>query len=110
MRYDRKTRIGFKIGTPIDPGEWGFRITVQVPSALQPRETFEYDVGQQIGHPLGSVNGAGYSDSEVYYCTWELSDRHYDVLLSGNLTSRTDPFAPLMKCLAFLEAKHGGKE
>jgi len=108
MRYDRKTQIGFKIGTPIDP-DCGFRITVEVPSATQPRQTFEYHLGQQIGRPLGSVNG--YSDSEVYYCTWELSDHHLNVVLNGRLVAgRTDPFAPLMKCLAFLEAKHGEEE
>jgi len=107
MRYDRKTQIGFKIATPIDP-EWGFRITVEVPTATQPRQTFEYHLGQQVRYSLGSVNGE--SDSEVYFCTWELSDHHFNVVLSGNLTSRTDPFAPLMKCLAFLEAKHGGED
>lgn len=109
MRYDTKTDCGFRIDTPLDPREWGFFITVLKPVARdEPRREYRYHLGQQIGRPLGSVNG--YSDSEVYYCTWELSDQQWDVLLSGNLTSRTDPFAPLMKCLAFLEAKHGGKE
>ena len=108
MRYDRKTQIGFKIATPIDP-EWGFRITVEAPTATQPRQTFEYHLGQQVRYSLGSVNGE--SDSEVYYCIWELSDHHSDVVLNGKLVAgRTDPFAPLMKCLAFLEAKHGGEE
>lgn len=100
MYYDRKSKCDFQIYTPIDG--WGFRITVRRRGT---RQEYLYYVGQQVGRRLGSVNDE--SDSEVYYCTWELSDHHYDVLLSGNLTSRTDPFAPLMKCLTFLEAKHG---
>lgn len=102
MYYDRKSKCDFQIYTPI--GGWGFRITVRRRGT---RQEYKYHVGQQVGHTLGSVDGS--SDSEVYYCTWELSGHNPtdDVLLSGNLTSRTDPFAPLMKCLTFLEAKHG---
>ncbi len=109
MYYDKKLKCDFTIYTPIDG--WGFHITVRPrkhPRWRGTRQEYRYHVGQQVGHTLGSVNGS--SSEDVYYCTWELSDHHYDVLLSGNLTSRTDPFAPLMKCLAFLEAKHGGKE
>ena len=102
MLFTRNSCCQFEIHTD-EAGSvsWGYSITVRLPA--KPGELREVEHHYSLGQSHGLNTG--------YYCTWELSDRHYDVLLNGRLVEgRTDPFAPLMKCLAFLEAKHGGEE
>ena len=99
--FTRKSTCQFEIYTD-RPGvySWGYWITVRLPE-FEGSEASEYHY--QLGQSYGLNTG--------YYCTWELSDRLHNVVLNGRLVEgRTDPFAPLMKCLAFLEAKHGGEE
>lgn len=104
MLFTRNGSCQFEIKTD-DPGlaSWGYAITVRLPA--KPGELQEVEHHYRLGQSYGLNTG--------YYCTWELSEMEErdHVLLNGRLVvGRTDPFAPLMKCLAFLEAKHGGEE
>ena len=75
---------------------WGFTILV-----------VDYHDNVLESYRLDQVYGYVFDDP---YCTWQLrhidGDTYVDPILTGRLVyGRTDSFAPLMKCLKFLEER-----
>tara|TARA_R100000278_G_scaffold49070_2_gene42010 strand:- start:3636 stop:3944 length:309 start_codon:yes stop_codon:yes gene_type:complete len=96
-----KTNCEFEIHSHYEV--WGFTIAVK---DLQGNHIAEYDLSQVTGM---APDDHGTLDT-CWYSSWGLLPKgslQYEWILTGRLTYKTDPFAPLQIVLKFLEKKHG---